>query len=275
MPLLKVENLRKDYRGRVVVNGIGFEVQKGEIVGLLGQNGAGKTTAFRMTIGMIPSDGGQVYFQGKDIGRLPMYQRARRGMGYLSQEPSVFQRLTVRANVLAILEMLRISRKERKRRLNELLNSLGLTKLAKSKASTLSGGERRRLEITRALATSPKLILLDEPFSGVDPIAVGEIKDIILGLKDTGIGILLTDHNVHDTLSVTDRSYIICEGRIEASGTPEQLLNDARARKLYLGEQIQIEHIPRARPRAGRTESDKGTTEAGPSESPAEPPELK
>ncbi len=221
MSLLKVEKLRKVYRGRAVVNGVGFEVDKGEIVGLLGQNGAGKTTAFRMTIGMIPSDGGRIYFQGEDIGKLPMYQRARRGMGYLSQEPSVFQGLSVEHNVLAILETLRIGRKERKRRLKELLGRLGLTKLAKSKANTLSGGERRRLEITRALATSPRLILLDEPFSGVDPIAVGEIKDIILGLRDTGIGILLTDHNVHDTLSVTDRSYIICEGRIEAAGTPE------------------------------------------------------
>ena len=277
MALLRVENLRKVYRRRAVVDGVGFEVDKGEIVGLLGQNGAGKTTAFRMTIGMIPSDGGQVFFQGEDIGELPMYQRARRGMGYLSQEPSVFQRLTVKANVLAILQTLRIGRKERKRRLKELLDRLGLTKLARSKASTLSGGERRRLEITRALATSPKLILLDEPFSGVDPIAVGEIKDIILGLKDGGIGILLTDHNVHDTLSVTDRSYIICEGRIEVSGTPEELLNDARARELYLGDKIQIEHIPRARPQSG--ESDKGPTGAGPIQArpgaPSEPPEGK
>ena len=250
MSLLIVKGLRKSYNRREVVKGIDFGVEAGEIVGLLGQNGAGKTTAFRMTIGMIPSDGGEVLFNGQDVSRLPMYQRARHGMGYLSQEPSVFQRLTVSQNVEAILETLRLSRAERKRRLADLLNRLGLSHLAKFKAFTLSGGERRRLEITRALVTNPKLILLDEPFSGVDPKAVNEIQQIILPLRDSGIGILLTDHNVYDTLSVTDRSYIIYEGAIEASGTPEELLENPRARELYLGDRLSIDHI--ARPVADR-----------------------
>jgi len=243
MSLLEVKNLRKVYSRREVVKGVNFEVNPGEIVGLLGQNGAGKTTTFRMTMGMIPSDGGKILFKGEDISPLPMYQRARRGMGYLSQEPSVFQRLTVEQNVLAILETLHLTRAERRKRLGELLASLGLTPLAKSKAFTLSGGERRRLEITRALVTNPKLILLDEPFSGVDPIAVNEIQEIILQLRDSGIGILLTDHNVYDTLSVTDRSYIIAAGKIEASGTPKELLNNPRARELYLGDRLHEDHI--------------------------------
>lgn len=243
MSLLEVQDLHKTYNHRAVVKGVTFTVHEGEIVGLLGQNGAGKTTAFRMTIGMIPRDSGQVVFMGEDVGGLPMYQRARRGMGYLSQEPSVFQRLTVQDNILSILETLNLGRAERRRRLEELLEKLGLTRLRKSMAYTLSGGERRRLEITRALVTSPKLILLDEPFSGVDPKAVNEIQEIILELRNTGIGILLTDHNVHDTLSVTDRSYIIYAGKIEASGTPEELLANARARELYFGDRLQIDHI--------------------------------
>ena len=245
MSLLDVRGLRKSYNRREVVKGIDFLVEAGEIVGLLGQNGAGKTTAFRMTIGMIARDGGEVLFRGEDVGGLPMYQRARRGMGYLSQEPSVFQQLTVSQNVEAILETLKLPRHERKKRLAELLDKLGLTRLAKSKADTLSGGERRRLEITRALVTNPRLILLDEPFSGVDPKAVNEIQQIILPLCDEGIGILLTDHNVYDTLSVTNRSYIIHEGVIEASGTPEELLANDRARELYLGDRLQIDHITR------------------------------
>jgi len=243
--LLRVEQLRKVYRRRAVVDGIDFEVGPGEIVGLLGQNGAGKTTAFRMTIGMIRPDEGLVFLDGEDVTNQPMFERARRGMGYLSQEPSVFQRLSVADNVMAVLETLRLSRAERKKRLGELLDRLGLTRLAGSKAYELSGGERRRLEITRALVTAPRIILLDEPFSGVDPKVVAEIQDIILGLRNQGIGILLTDHNVHDTLSVTDRSYIIFEGRIEASGTPEELLNDPKARELYLGDRFRIEHITR------------------------------
>jgi len=250
MALLEVKGLRKFYKRREVVKGIDFAVDAGEIVGLLGQNGAGKTTAFRMTIGMIPSNGGQVIFNGEDVSGLPMYQRARRGMGYLSQEPSVFQRLTVAENIEAILEIMRLSREERRRRRDGLLKRLGLDHLAHAKAYTLSGGERRRLEITRALATEPKLLLLDEPFSGVDPKAVNEIQQIILPLRESGIGILLTDHNVYDTLSVTDRSYIIYEGTIEASGTPEELLENPRARELYLGDRLSIDHI--ARPEAGR-----------------------
>ena len=245
MSLLQVRNLRKSFSRREVVKGINFSVEAGKIVGLLGQNGAGKTTAFRMTIGMISRDSGEVIFNGEDISSLPMYQRARRGMGYLSQEPSVFQRMTVSDNVEAILETLRLRRAERKQRLAMLLDQLGLSPLAKAKAYTLSGGERRRLEITRALVTNPKLILLDEPFSGVDPIAVGDIQRIILELRQTGIGILLTDHNVHDTLSVTDYSYIISEGTIEAGGTPEDLLENPRARKLYLGDRLHIDHLVR------------------------------
>jgi len=254
MALLEVKGLRKSYNRREVVRGIDFSVHEGEIVGLLGQNGAGKTTAFRMTIGMIPRDGGEIVFRGEDVGGLPMYQRARRGMGYLSQEPSVFQRLTVSQNIEAILETLRLHRRDRKKRLGELLDRLGLTRLAKSRADTLSGGERRRLEITRALVTNPRLILLDEPFSGVDPKAVNEIQSIILPLRDSGIGILLTDHNVHDTLSVTNRSYIIHLGAIEAEGTPEELLENDRARELYLGDRLSIDHI--ARPEAERKPPD-------------------
>jgi lipopolysaccharide export system ATP-binding protein len=261
MSLLEVRDLHKTYNRREVVKGITFTVEKGEIVGLLGQNGAGKTTAFRMTIGMISRDKGQVLFLGEDVGGLPMYLRARRGMGYLSQEPSVFQRLTVSDNVEAILETLRLTRAERKRRLEELLEKLGLTRLRKSMAYTLSGGERRRLEITRALVTNPQLILLDEPFSGVDPKAVNEIQEIILQLRNGGIGILLTDHNVHDTLSVTDRSYIIADGRIEASGTPEELLANPRARELYFGDRLQIDHI--FRPEHDRKPSDSDEPEPG------------
>ncbi|MGD1001641.1 MAG: LPS export ABC transporter ATP-binding protein [Candidatus Brocadiia bacterium] len=247
MSLLEVKDLRKTYDRREVVKGVTFSVEKGEIVGLLGQNGAGKTTAFRMTIGMIRCNSGQVMFMGQDVSRLPMYQRARRGMGYLSQEPSIFQRMSVADNVDAVLETLRISRAERRKRLEQLLEQLSLVHLRNATAMTLSGGERRRLEITRALATEPRLILLDEPFSGVDPKVVNEIQEIVLKLRDTGIGVLLTDHNVHDTLSVTDRSYIISEGRIEASGTPEELLANPRARDLYFGERLQIEHIVRSR----------------------------
>lgn len=251
MSLMDVCGLRKSYNHREVVKGVDFNVQKGEIVGLLGQNGAGKTTAFRMTIGMIPRDAGQIFFQGEDVSGLPMYQRARRGMGYLSQEPSIFTRMSVADNVMSILETLRLPRAERRKRLDELLARLGLTHLRKSLAYTLSGGERRRLEITRALVTNPRLMLLDEPFSGVDPKAVNEIQEIILQLRDSGMGILLTDHNVYDTLSVTDRSYIISQGRIEASGTPEELLSNAKARELYFGDKLKIDHIVRSRGEKG------------------------
>lgn len=243
LALLKVTGLKKIYGRRTVVNDVSFDVKPKEIVGLLGPNGAGKTTAFRMTMGMISTDGGKVSFENHDITDLPMYQRARLGMGYLSQEPSIFQKLSVRDNVLAILETLKISRTERLKRLDELLAQLGLTELADAKAYALSGGERRRLEITRALVTNPKLLLLDEPFTGVDPIAVGEIHDIVLHLRDKGMAVLLTDHNVHDTLTITDRSYILNRGKIEATGSAEDLINNPRARELYLGERFSIDHI--------------------------------
>lgn len=239
--LLEARGLTKIYNRRKVVNSVDFQVDRGEIVGLLGQNGAGKTTAFRMTIGMIKPDAGEVFLTGESITDKPMYVRARMGMGYLSQSPSVFQRMTVENNIMAILETLRYSRRERRKMLETLVDELGLTRVRKSKAYTLSGGERRRLEITRALCTNPLLILLDEPFSGVDPIAVADIQNIIRSLRDKGIGILLTDHNVRDTLEVTDRSYIINEGNILTSGTSEELVSDPQARKMYLGDKFDIE----------------------------------
>lgn len=235
MKLLAAKGLTKVYRGRAVVNNVDFEVHSGEIVGLLGQNGAGKTTAFRMTIGMITPTRGRVFFHDEDITRLPMYLRARRGMGYLSQEPSIFQRLTVLQNVLAVLETLKYTRGERLKLAQQLLNELGLNKVIQSRAYTLSGGERRRLEICRARATNPSLILLDEPFSGVDPLAVSDIQTIITNLRKRGIGILLTDHNVRDTLEVTDRAYIINDGKILTHGTPEQIVKDPLAKEVYLG----------------------------------------
>lgn len=236
MKLIEAVEITKTYGKRDVVNRINFEVHSGEIAGLLGQNGAGKSTAFSIAIGMTTPNSGKVFFRGQDVTNMPIYLRARMGMGYLSQEPSVFQRLNVEENVLAILETLKYGHKERIKKLNQLLGELGLTHLAKKKAFTLSGGERRRLEIARAMSTSPSLILLDEPFSFIDPIAVAEIQDIVLGMKDRGIGILLTDHNVREALSITDHSYIINEGVIITSGTTEKILNDPLARKSYLGE---------------------------------------
>lgn len=218
------------------VDRISFEVNSGEIAGLLGQNGAGKSTAFSMVIGMIKPNHGKVFFRGEDITDLPIYVRARLGMGYLSQEPSVFQRLTVEENVLAVLETLKYNHREKMKKLNQVLGELGLTHLSKKRAFTLSGGERRRLEIARAMATSPSLILLDEPFSFIDPIAVAEIQDIVLNLKEKGIGILLTDHNVREALSITDHSYIINSGSIITSGTTQKIINDPLARKSYFGE---------------------------------------
>ena len=235
MPLMEVQNLTKVYNKRAVVDNVSFGVNAGEIVGLLGPNGAGKTTTFRMTVGLITPNSGRVIFNGEDITRFPMYRRARRGIGYLSQETSVFQRLTVEENILAVLEAMKLPRAERYRRTHRLLDELELTKLATNKANTLSGGERRRLEITRALVSTPSLLLLDEPFSGVDPIAVFDIQQIILSLKERGIGILLTDHSVRETLSISDRSYIINEGSILTSGTSSELVNDPLARKVYLG----------------------------------------
>lgn len=237
VPLLEAVDLKKSYNDRVVVNGVSFDVEHAEIVGLLGRNGAGKTTTFRMTIGMIERDGGggRVIFNGTEVTGLPMYKHARLGMGYLSQEPSVFQRLTCEQNLLAILETLDMSRAERKRRAAELLAQFGLSHKAKDQARTCSGGERRKLEIARALVTNPKLILLDEPFSGVDPIAVEDLQEEIRSLTQRGISILITDHNVQQTLRVCDRAYIIDSGRVLAEGTPRDLINDAMVRRVYLG----------------------------------------
>jgi len=233
--LLQAHNLKKSYAGRTVVNGVSFHVEKSEIVGLLGRNGAGKTTSFRMTIGMIEPDAGKVSFDGKDISTLPMYQRARLGMGYLSQEPSVFQRLTCEENLLAILETLPLNRAARHERATELLEQFGLSHKAKQQARTCSGGERRKLEIARSLVTEPKLILLDEPFSGVDPIAVEDLQTEIRRLAGSGIACLITDHNVQQTLRVCDRAYIIDEGKKFAEGTPRELINNELVRRVYLG----------------------------------------
>ena len=234
-PLARTEELVKIYGGRRVVNGVSIEVNAAEIVGLLGPNGAGKTTSFYMTVGLIKPDGGKVFFKGQDVTKMPMYKRARMGMGYLAQEPSIFRRLTVEQNVMAILETLPINSRERKRRLAILLDELKIGHLAKQRAYTLSGGERRRLEITRALVTNPALILLDEPFSGVDPLAVNDVQQIIIELKARGLGILITDHNVRETLAVVDRAYLICEGKVLREGTSDFLVNDPVSRELYLG----------------------------------------
>ena len=238
--LFEAQGLRKTYGGRRVVDGVAINVKRGEIVGLLGPNGAGKTTTFYMVVGLVPPEEGAIRFSGKDITRLPMHLRARTGIGYLAQEPSIFRRLSVAENILAILETLPLSRAERSERLKELLEELGLTHLAKSKADTLSGGERRRLEITRALVTRPTLLLLDEPFSGIDPIAVAECQQIIRSLKERGLGILLTDHNVRETLAVTDRAYLMAQGRVLIAGGADDLINDPKAREIYLGPQFRM-----------------------------------
>lgn len=240
MHLLETKELKKTYKGRTVVNGVSINIDRGEIVGLLGPNGAGKTTSFYMTVGVIQPDDGKIFFRGEEITNLPMYKRARLGIGYLSQEPSIFRKLTVEENIMAILETLDLSQAERKDRLGKLLDELDISYLAKNKAYTLSGGERRRLEITRALATNPALILLDEPFSGVDPIAVFEVQKILQKLKNQGLSILLTDHSVRETLAITDRSYLLCDGKIEVSGTSAFLASDAKARELYLGEKFTL-----------------------------------
>lgn len=238
MHLLETDNVVKSYRGRCVVNRVSIQVSRGEIVGLLGPNGAGKTTTFYMVVGIIKPLEGRIFFRGEDITNLPIYKRARLGIGYLSQEPSIFRKLTVEENIMAILETFDIPQAERERRLKKLLNDLDISYLAKSKAHTLSGGERRRLEITRALVTNPSLILLDEPFSGVDPIAVFEVQKILGKLKAQGLSILLTDHSVRETLSITDRAYIMYEGKIEVSGNSEFLATDRKAREIYLGERF-------------------------------------
>jgi len=238
--LLVTEKLVKEYRQRRVVNGVSITVEAGEIVGLLGPNGAGKTTTFNMVVGVIKPNAGAVKFQARDITRLPMHKRARLGMGYLTQEPSIFRKLTVEQNILAILETCRVSRAERRVRLKYLLDELDLGRLAGSKAYTLSGGEKRRLEITRALVTSPKLLLLDEPFSGIDPIAVYEVQKIVRRLKERGLGILITDHNVRETLKLVDRAYLLHKGEVVYEGVAEQLVNDPKAREIYLGPEFNL-----------------------------------
>ena len=238
--LLVAEKLIKEYRQRRVVNGVSINVAAGEIVGLLGPNGAGKTTTFNIIVGLIRPDGGTVKFQQREISRLAMHRRARLGMGYLTQEPSIFRKLTVEQNILAILETCQLSRQERAIRLKYFLNELDLTPLARNVAYTLSGGEKRRLEITRALVTSPKLLLLDEPFSGIDPIAVYEVQKIVRRLKERGLGILITDHNVRETLKLVDRAYLIHKGEVLYEGSADQLVNDPKAREIYLGPEFNL-----------------------------------
>jgi lipopolysaccharide export system ATP-binding protein len=238
--LLTTEGLVKSYRQRKVVNGVSINVAAGEIVGLLGPNGAGKTTTFNMVVGVVRPDEGAVHFMQRDVTRLAMHQRARLGMGYLTQEPSVFRKLTVEQNILAILETLRLKREERAIRLKYLLDELDLAPLAKNMAYTLSGGEKRRLEITRALVTSPRLLMLDEPFAGIDPIAVYEVQKIVRRLKERGLGILITDHNAREMLKLVDRGYIITKGEVVCEGSAEFLASDPKAREIYLGPEFNI-----------------------------------
>lgn len=232
---LEVKDICKNFSGRNVVNGLSFDVRQGEIVGLLGPNGAGKTTAFYMTVGLIKPDSGSVIFNGADVTHIPMHQRARMGMGYLAQEPSVFRNLTVEENILCILECLSLSKGERKARLEELLHELHLEPLAKKKALTLSGGERRRLEITRALATNPRCLMLDEPFANIDPISVFEVKHMIQHLSQKNISILITDHNAREIFTIVHRSYIVLDGKVLMSGNVDELVNNELARRSYLG----------------------------------------
>jgi len=238
--LLEAKNLVKTYGGRRVVDNLNITVGRSEIVGLLGPNGAGKTTSFYMTVGIIAPDQGKIFFDQANVTKKPIHDRCVLGMGYLAQEASIFRKLTVAENIMAILETLNIGPRERKKRLQQLLEELNIAHLAKSKAYTLSGGERRRLEITRALVTNPSFLLLDEPFSGIDPIVVAEAQEIIKDLKNKGLGILLTDHNVRETLSITDRAYLIADGKILISGSAEELVNDPRAKKIYLGEKFSM-----------------------------------
>jgi lipopolysaccharide export system ATP-binding protein len=245
MPLLQVRGLEKSYGRRKVVSGVDYDVERGEVVGLLGPNGAGKTTSFRMTIGLIDADGGQVMFDGRDVSRLPMYLRARAGMGYLAQDTSVFRQLSVEDNLMAILETRKhMTRKQQRDRQNELLDQFGLSKIRKTKANRVSGGERRRLEIARSLITEPKMIMLDEPFAGIDPKTVTEIQDQIRALVEKyNIGILLTDHQFRETLEVTDRCYVISEGRVFAYGNREQILRNPDVRRQYIGERFDVGHL--------------------------------
>jgi lipopolysaccharide export system ATP-binding protein len=241
MSTLRTDALTKSYGGRTVVKGVSLDVNSGEVVGLLGANGAGKTTTFYMTVGLTQPDSGRVFLDGEDVTDDPMYVRARKGIGYLPQEPSIFRGLSVEKNILAILETLSLTRAERQQRLRSLLAELSLTHLAKAPAYTLSGGERRRAEITRALVISPRFILLDEPFAGIDPIAVTDIQNIIFHLKERGIGVLITDHNVRETLRITDRAYIVHDGVIFRSGTPDSLAADEDVKRIYLGTEFRLD----------------------------------
>ncbi|MBX2991183.1 MAG: LPS export ABC transporter ATP-binding protein [Bacteroidetes bacterium] len=239
--ILRSENLVKAYKKRTVVNTVSIDVRQGEVVGLLGPNGAGKTTTFYMVVGMVTPDSGKVFLDDVEITKVAMYKRARMGLGYLPQEASVFRKMTVEENLMAVLQMMDLSHTRRKQRCEELMNDFSITHIARSKGYMLSGGERRRTEIARSLATEPKFILLDEPFAGIDPIAVEEIMRIVARLKQRNIGVLVTDHNVHETLSITDRAYLLFEGKILMSGTAEALANDPEARKLYLGEKFKLD----------------------------------
>lgn len=240
MSELYVENIEKTYKKRKVVKGVSFQMQRGEIIGLLGPNGAGKTTSFYMVVGLVFPDAGTIRLNNKEITQLPMYQRSKLGIGYLAQEPSIFRKLSVEDNILAILELFKMTPKEKKERLEELLEELYITHIRKSKGFQLSGGERRRTEIARALASNPSFLLLDEPFAGVDPIAVQEINKIILKLKNKNIGILITDHNARETLKITDRSYILADGQIRFYGTAEELANNEDVKKIYLGDEFTL-----------------------------------
>ncbi len=251
--LLDVRGLVKSFKGRRVVDGVHFTVKPGEVVGLLGPNGAGKTTSFRMTVGLVHPDEGEVWLNGKECGRLPMYLRARQGMGYLPQEPSIFRRMKVRDNLIAVLEAMPMPRRDRGPRADELLESLALSHLANSLAETLSGGERRRLEIARALASEPSILMLDEPFAGVDPLAVDEIQGILHELRADGIGILITDHSVRETLEICDRAYVIHRGQILREGVPADLINDPKVREVYLGDRFDETTQPAPSARVGVT----------------------
>ena len=241
MATLEIQEVQKSYKGRRVVDGVCLHLEEGEVVGLLGPNGAGKTTTFYMVTGLVRPDNGTVLLDKKDITKLPMFQRARMGIGYLPQEDSVFQKLSVEENIMAILEILDLEEFEKNRRLQELLDELDIEYIRKSKAYTLSGGERRRTEIARALATRPKFLLFDEPFAAVDPIAVQDIQKIISKLKDKGIGVLITDHNARETLRITSRSYIMAEGRVRFFGTPAELANNKEAKMVYLGDSFKLD----------------------------------
>ncbi len=239
-PILRTDKLVKIYGGRAVVNGVDIQLSKGQIVGLLGPNGAGKTTSFYMIVGLVRPNGGRVFFNDQNVTDYPMYKRARMGMGYLPQEESIFRKLTVEENILAILETLKLDKRQCKARCEELLNQFGIEHVAKQQALTLSGGEKRRLTIARSLVTNPSMIMLDEPFSGVDPIAVYDVQQIIQKLRDQGLAILITDHNVRETLSIVDRAYLIHEGKVLSQGTKEFLVNDPISRQFYLGERFQM-----------------------------------